>query len=219
MYGFISSMSAIQNHQPSLKQKGQRKTQDPCANCYLHKDRCICAFIPSLTFRTKLSLIIHSKELKRATNTGSLAAKALVNSEIHIRGRIDHPLSGADILDSNYQPLLFYPAAEAMDLTAEVVQGFNKPIQLIVPDGNWRQASKVNTRYPEFAPIPRVMIKAPNLSTQHLRTETTAEGMATLQAIAWAFGVLEGETAQSELLALYEKKLAATLLGRGQALV
>lgn len=211
-------MSENQNHQNTSKHKGLRKTQDPCSNCFLHKDRCICAFIPALKFETKLSLIIHAKELKRATNTGTLAAKALINSEVHIRGLQDSPLSGADILNSSYQPLLFYPAEDAIDLTREFVQSFEKPIQLLVPDGNWRQASKVHTRYPEFKDIPRVMIKAPNTSTQHLRAETTAEGMATLQAIACAFGILEGEKAKVDLLALYEKKLAATLKGRGQAL-
>lgn len=202
----------------SLKIKRLRKTQDPCSLCYLHKDRCICAFIPQLNFQTHLSLIIHAKELKRTTNTGTLALKALINSKIYIRGLKDKPLSGADILNANYQPLLFFPAKEATDLTPDFVQSFKKPIQLIVPDGNWRQASKIHTRYPEFQTIPRVMIKATNVSTQHLRTETTPEGMATLQAIAFAFGILENEKAKNDLLALYEKKLEATLLGRGQVL-
>lgn len=202
-----------------LKAKGQRKTQDPCLGCYLHKERCICHFIPTLYFKTKLSLIIHIKELNRATNTGRLAAKALVNSQIHIRGLKNQPLSGNELLDPNYQPLFFYPTADAQALTNDFIKGINKPVQLIVPDGNWRQASKVASRYPEFNQIPRVMIKSPNLATQHLRKESFVEGMATLQAIALAFGALEGPVAQTELLALYEKKLTATLLGRGQVLV
>ena len=196
------------------KPRGQRKTQDPCPKCFLHKDRCICAFIPRLIYKTKLTLIIHAKELKRTTNTGTLAVHSLVNSEIHIRGLKDQSLSGNKILDQNYQPLLFFPADNAIELTSEFIKSFEKPIQLIVPDGNWRQASKVHTRYPELSHIPRVMIKEPNQSKAHLRAETTAEGMATLQAIAMAFGVLEDDSAKNALFALYSKKLEATLKGR-----
>lgn len=214
----MGSMTGLTLLNQTPKHKGQRKTQDPCPDCYLHKARCICATIPLLKFKTKLSLIIHAKELKRATNTGRLAIKALTNSELHIRGSLDQPLMGSDVLDLNYQPLFFFPAADALELTTDLIQNFKKPIQLIVPDGNWRQASKVHTRYPEFQLIPRVMIKSANLATQHLRKETTDYGMATLQAIALAFGVLEGEKAQTLLLELYENKLAATLIGRGQSL-
>lgn len=199
------------------KPRGQRKTQDPCPKCYLHKDRCICSFIPRLEFRSKLTLIIHAKELKRTTNTGTLAIHSLVNSEMHIRGQKDHALSCDKILNENYQPLLFFPADNAIDLTKEFIATFTKPVQLLVPDGNWRQASKVNSRYPELSTVPRVMIKEPNLSKSHLRAETTAEGMATLQAIAMAFGILEGESAKIALLDLYNKKLEATLKGRPQS--
>ena len=40
------------------------------------------------------------------------------------------------------------------------------------------------------------------------------EGMATLQAIAYALGVIEGSSVQNELLKLYHLKLEKTLLGR-----
>jgi DTW domain-containing protein YfiP len=201
-----------------VRQRGQRKTQDPCPTCFLHKDLCICAQIPHLDLKTKLILIIHAKELKRTTNTGRLATHALVNSELLVRG-LDHaPLDLSSLLTPSYRTLLFFPADDAEDLTVEYVQQDPRPIQLIVPDGNWRQASKVNTRHLELKDIPRVMIKAPNLASQHLRAETTPEGMATLQAIAEAFGVIEGADVRKALMDLYQAKLSATLKGRGQKL-
>ena len=88
------------------------------------------------------------------------------------------------------------------------------PVNLIVPDGNWRQASKVHRRHPELGALPRVKLSQPNVGTDHLRTEHFLEGHSTLEAIAMAFEVLESEAVGLALTALYRAKLAATLAGR-----
>lgn len=197
-----------------MRPRGQRKTQDPCEGCFLHRERCICEFIPSLRVKTKLSLIIHYKEMRRTTNTGLLATKALVNSDVVIRGEVGRKLDWDKILDPNYRTVLFFPAEDANELNAEFVRQSEKPIQLLVPDGNWRQASKIHYRHREIEHLPRVMIKGPNREVQRLRKETLPEGMATLQAIAEAMGVLEGPALKNELLRLYHRKLEGTLKGR-----
>jgi len=194
----------------------KRKTKAPCQICFLHLDLCICHLIPKLDLKTRLCLVIHAKELKRTTNTGRLAIEALVNSEMRVRGEDTTPMDLSDLLSDRYRTLLFYPSAEALELNAEFMSLDPRPVQLIVPDGNWRQASKVHYRHKELSEIPRVMIRAPNLSRHHLRAETTAEGMATLQAIAEAMGVIEGSLARDQLMKLYEAKLQGTLIGRGQ---
>ncbi len=193
----------------------KRKTKDPCPVCFLHKSMCLCASIPKLDLRTRVCLVIHRKELKRTTNTGQLALNALTNSEMKVRGSINEHLDLSQVLNSDYYPLLFFPAENAIELTADFVATIKKPILLIVPDGNWRQASKVHSRYPELKDVPRVMISTKNKNDQHLRKESTEYGMATLQAIAYALGAIEGEAVQSELLKLYHLKLQKTLIGRG----
>ncbi len=198
-----------------VRKRGQRKTQDPCENCFLHRERCLCDFIPRLETKTKISLVIHAKELRRTTNTGLLATKALVNSQILVRGADNGRLNLSELLNPMYRPILFFPAEGAEELNLDFVSQSELPIHLIVPDGNWRQASKVHHRHPELKDIPRVMIKLPNTDTHHLRAESTPEGMATLQAIAHALGVIEGEFVKQKLLELYHLKLERTLLGRG----
>ncbi|MGZ3744471.1 MAG: tRNA-uridine aminocarboxypropyltransferase [Pseudobdellovibrionaceae bacterium] len=194
----------------------KRKTKDPCPVCYLNRNLCICDSIPHLNLKTKLCIVVHHRELKRTTNTGRLALKALPNSEMRVRGEAREALDLSDLLVPEYRSLLFYPAEEALDLTSEYVLADSRPIQLIVPDGNWRQASKVHYRHPELKCIPRVMIKAPNRAKFHMREEHTKEGMATLEAIACALGVIEGEAVKAALMELYKVKLVATLSGRGQ---
>jgi DTW domain-containing protein YfiP len=197
------------------KGRGKRKTQDPCEGCGLHKTRCLCEAIPCISLQTKISLVIHAKELKRTTNTGTLAHKALPNSEIFVRGLPGEQLDLSSLLSDNYRTFLFFPCVEAVELSAALVEESSTPIQLIVPDGNWRQASKVHHRHAELKALPRVMIKAKNPSLHHLRAETLQEGMATLQAIAYALGVIEGQQVQEQLLRLYQLKLETTLRARG----
>lgn len=151
----------------------RRKTFDPCQVCFLHKERCICETIPSLHLKTKISLIIHAKELKRTTNTGRLALKALTNSEMRVRGEDRTILNLTDLLIPSYRTLLFYPSEEAFELDEKLVAESTLPIQLIVPDGSWRQASKVHYRHHELKNIPRVKISTPNTSLLHMRAENT----------------------------------------------
>lgn len=196
----------------------KRKTKDPCPGCSLHKERCICAYIPSLNLKTKITLVVHAKELKRTTNTGTLALKGLINSEIIVRGKDQIAVDLSHLITPSYRTYLFYPAQNALELNQELVRLDERPIQLIVPDGNWRQASKVHIRHPELSLIPRVMISTPNLATHHLRAENTEYGMSTIEAIARALGIIEGEEIGNQLTLLYQKKLTQTLAGRGELL-
>lgn len=200
---------------PAKKYTRTRKIKDPCLRCYLHKDRCICHLIPRLELKTKITLVIHHRELKLNTNTGRLALAALPNSEMRVRGKERTPLDLSDLLDPSYHTLLFYPSPDAVELGPQVLESIERPIQLIVPDGSWRQASKVHYRHPELANVPRVMISTPNNYPFFMRRETTEHGMATLQAVAKALGIIEGNDVRAQLLRVYEAKVEQTLRARG----
>lgn len=195
----------------------QRKTKTPCLRCGLNSVLCICELIPVLSLKTRVLLVIHTRELKRTTNTGKLALEALVNSAMKIRGIKDQPLDLSDQLMPEYESLLYYPSEDAVILNQSFMKSITKPVQLIVPDGSWRQASKVHIRHSEIGHLQRVMINAENTARHHLRAETTSYGMSTLEAIAKALGVIEGAEVEALLTALYQAKLRNTLIGRGQS--
>lgn len=190
-----------------------RKTKDPCPGCALHHSLCICALMPCLDLKTKVSLVIHAKEIKRTTNTGRLAVRMLSNSEVYVRGQSVEPV--VIELAAGYRPLLFFPSEEARELSSDLISEDSRPIQLIVPDGNWRQASKVSSRHPEIHSVERVKISTPRPLGPLLRAETSPEGMATLQAIAEALRILEGDEVYSQIMGFFQAKLQATLKGRG----
>ena len=138
-----------------------------------------------------------------------------MNSEMRVRGDTREPLDLRDLLNPRYRTFLFYPSDDAVELDNELVARDRTPIQLIVPDGTWRQASKVHFRHHELRDVPRVKISAPDSSKFHLRAQHRPEGMATLQAIAHALGVLEGDLVKAQLMKLYDLRVERALVARG----
>lgn len=176
---------------------------------------CLCDVTPRMELSTRICLVIHHRELTRSSNTGLLALRALVNSEMRIRGEEREALDLKDLLIPQYRTFLFYPSEDAVELDQELVRQQPTPIQLIVPDGTWRQARKLHVRHPELKDVQRVKISAPNHSTFQLRAQSRPERMATLQAIAHGLGVIEGDRVKAQLMTLYHAKIERTLIGRG----
>jgi DTW domain-containing protein YfiP len=84
-----------------------------------------------------------------------------------------------------------------------------------VPDGNWRQTSKMRRRDPIMADLPCVRLPPGPPSAYRVRKETKAEGLATIEAIARTLGILEGPTVQKALEDLLDLMVTRTLASRG----
>ena len=195
--------------------KRQPTTNERCESCGVSVAACLCDLIPRIELRTKVCLVIHHRELSRSSNTGLLAIRALVNSEVRVRGEQREALDLKDLLTARYRSVLFYPSADAVELDEAMVMQDSRPIQLLVPDGTWRQARKITSRHPELRDLPRVKISKPNNSIFQLRVQSKPERMATLQAIAEGLGIIEGDVVRSKLMKLYDAKIERTLRARG----
>jgi DTW domain-containing protein len=190
-----------------------------CETCGASATACLCDVVPRIDVRTKVCLVIHHREVSRSSNTGLLAIRALVNSEVRVRGEHREALDLQDLLTKQYRSFLFYPSADAVELNQALVMQEPTPIQLLVPDGTWRQARKIHSRQPELRDLPRVKISAPNESIFQLRAQSKPERMATLQAIAEGLGVIEGDRVRVQLMKLYQAKIERTLKARGIVVV
>jgi DTW domain-containing protein YfiP len=183
-----------------------------CRRCQLHRSVCVCALIPTLETRTRLVLIIHRNEERKPTNTGRLATLCLPNSEVVRRGHLTGEPSLA--LGAHTQPLLLFPHEDATPLGQWATT--DRPVTLVVPDGNWRQASKVRKRVPALANVPCVSLPDGDISRYRLRAEPRTDGLATMEAIARALGVLEGPPVERALSHLFRVMVDRTLWIRGQ---
>jgi DTW domain-containing protein YfiP len=173
---------------------------------------CICALVPRIETRTRLVLVMHRTEERKTTNTGRLAAHCLPNSEVWIRGRANEPAAAID-LDARSQSVLLFPHEDAVPITR--FANAPRPVTLIVPDGTWRQASRVRQRIPGLREVPCVSIPPDAPSEYRLRHESHREGLATLEAIARAFGILEGPHVRAAMEHVLRVMVERTLWSRG----
>jgi DTW domain-containing protein YfiP len=173
---------------------------------------CVCDLIPRVPTRTRVVLFIHRSEDLKSTNTGRLATECLPNSEVLVRGQETHE-NPRFTCHSDELPLLLFPHEGATPLTEFVSSA--QPLVLIVPDGTWRQASKVRNRVPGLEGVRCVSLPAGPPSAYRLRFEAHRDGLATMEAIARALGILEGDHIQRALDNVFRAVVERTLWSRG----
>ena len=180
----------------------------------MRNEHCLCDDLPQIDNETLLTVIMHHRESWKTTNTARLAGLCLKKSEIYLRGLKKKPLNTASLIKSDHTPLFLTLNERSKVLSQELLSTLKPPFQLIVPDGNWRQASKVGKR--EAALNAAVWVKLPPgpTSQYQLRHEHLEEGLATLEAIARAYGIIESKQIQIQLEEAFLKMVSRTLLTR-----
>ena len=180
----------------------------------MYQTLCICALLPTLATRTRLMVIMHYREERKPTNTGRLAARCVADSRIHIVGDRERPLP-EPLLGSDEQPLLLFPADDAVPIAT--FANSPTPMTLIVPDGNWRQASKMHARVAGLQRATCVTLPDDGeITAYRLRAEPRDGGLATAEAIARALAVLEPDAkAANAILAVFRIMVERTLWLRG----
>ncbi len=183
----------------------------------MHRSLCICAMLPRIDTRTRVLVVLHQLEAVKPTNTGIVAARCLTNSAVVYRGRAPEGAERppvAEALGSGVQPLLLFPHDTATPL--ESWRGTREPVALVVPDGTWPQAARTRKRLPELASIPCVSLPDPAAVVDRLRAPPHPGQLATLEAIAVALGILEGDEVAAALMRVYRVMTERTLWTNGR---
>ncbi len=193
----------------------RKKYDERCVHCLMKVDLCICTLIPKISLSTKIIVLTSKREIQVPTNTGRLACQALENSAILVRGDIDKPYDLQEHVQAQGTVLVLYPSPEADLLDEGFVKKMARPCTLIVPDGNWRQTSKMRRRDPFLVNVPQVTLPTGVSSKYGVRNENKEGGLATIEAIARSLGVIEGPEVQLALEALMATMVGRVLQSRG----
>jgi len=188
--------------------------EDRCFGCKIHKNFCFCDHFSNLPLKTNVSIIMHVSERKLPSNTAWIAKQALKNCSLYVRGEVNHHFEATQVLSEQYIPLFLFPQEGALQLTKSLVSSFDRPIQLIVPDGNWHQAKKVKMREKSFDSIQAVCLKENYPSIYSLRKEPFAGALCTLEAISYALKEIEGEQVFEYLMEILKTMVYRTDLVR-----
>lgn len=161
---------------------------------------------------------MHYREEITTTNTGRIAHYLLNASDIHLRGLVEKPLQGEIVLKTNHTPLYLFPSEHAVMLTEDFVSSIKGKIQLIVPDGSWRQAKRVSKRESFLKNVTHVKIPDTSSGIFFLRRKVMDEGVSTIEAIARALGIIESTSLQKNLQDVFRIMVEKTLETRGKKL-
>jgi DTW domain-containing protein YfiP len=191
------------------------KRSERCPHCRLHTDLCICNIVPRIDLATRLILVMHRREWAKPTATGPLALTVLTNSELRIQGDQEQPLDFRDLDTDQRRTLLLYPGEEARILSRSLLSADPRPVNLVVPDGNWRQAARMGRRLPGLEHATMVRLPEGAKTGWGIRKECHPEGLATFEAIARALGIIDSVAVQKSMEELFQLMVARTLLARG----
>ncbi len=199
-------------------------SENRCAPCGLYRPLCICDIAPKLETRTRVLVLMHVREMPLTTNTARLAELALKNAELRVRGKKGEDLDCSDVgANTEYYPGVLFPSADAEVLTPELVESFKKPLLLVVPDGNWKQTSKIQKRVPGLAHLPKFKLPPGPPSEYRLRIAPKPEYVSTFEAILRAVKIAETPYVGMEkaieiekiLHGYFKMKVERTLWSRG----
>jgi DTW domain-containing protein YfiP len=174
----------------------------------------MCSYIIPRETDTRVIVVMHRRELIKTTSSAHFASQCLVHCDIRVRGHAADPVRIPERLDQNRRLLVLYPTDAATPLKDAIV-GDDRPITLVVPDGSWRQASKIPRREPDLANVQAVRLPSSIHAPFALRREPKSFGMSTATAIFHALSIIEGEQAMSTCFSLYEHWISKMLQARG----
>jgi DTW domain-containing protein YfiP len=156
-----------------------------------------------LVTRTRLVIIQHVLEQAQPSNTVRPAAALLSTLEVRPFGVKDAPLK----LDDLEGAWLLWPEGTPRRDDEPL------PSTLVLLDGSWSQARHMSQRLAGLRGLRKWSLPAP-AERRSLRA-APAGGMSTLEALAEALAVLEGEAVASQLRAAHQQMIDKQLADRG----
>jgi DTW domain-containing protein len=172
-----------------------------CETCLYR--RCLCAEVPRVATRTHVVIVRHRAERHRSSNTGRLAHAALPNSTL-----VDYE-----------QPLQLPALAGAWLLFPEGPVAHTAPVpppqQLIVLDATWSQARRMYRKLGALRGLPILRLPETAMPQARLRESPAPGRVSTIEAIARALRLVEGDEVAVPLEVLFQLAVArAAATGR-----
>ena len=180
-----------------------------CPECWIRREYCVCADVPQVISRTEVVVIRHLRESFKSTGTVRPAALALRTLRC-----IDYSEDGQPAID--LQPTYAQPGSYVLfpsDSPSPWPSGAVS--RLILIDGTWRQARRMYQRLPSLHSLPQLSLPPKAERVLRLREAPSQVGRSTLEAIADALEILEGESIAAPLHALHRLYVERVFRARG----
>ncbi|NNL56543.1 MAG: DTW domain-containing protein [Pseudomonadales bacterium] len=163
----------------------------PAATCYCHRLRQIDNLWP-------VTIMQHANERKHVLATARIAALSLAHCQL-VEGPAGDTQTQLEQDLQAKQPLLVYPAANAVDIA--VLAG-SEPRPLLLLDGTWRKTRRMLHESALLRSLPKVCLPRSERYTSRyrLRKSPRAGYLSSVETIAYMLGALEQNPAKYQPL-------------------
>ena len=177
-----------------------------CKRCLIVERWCICADLPTVTTRTELVIVRHERESWKSTGTARIASLAMPGLQ---------PLEYREDAEPARSQLEAVAPGSHLLFPTEGSAPFSEVKRLVLLDGTWRQTRKMYTRLPSLHAVPRLTLPEKDTRVLRLRDSKFEAGRSTLEALAEAVALLEGEAVAAPLFALHSLYVERVFRARG----
>jgi len=170
------------------------KDQRWCQNCWLLREVCICSRLNPIESLQNITihLLMHFKEYKRSSNTGYLLKSLLPhNTKVYIFG-LEEDWEKLLSEVNNQQVCVMYPKEDSVEVSESMNQ---EHLHVVVLDGTWRQARKINAKLPKEWPRVKLNLVAPSKFVS--RTQTNSKGLSTIESVSMMLKKLGYQNSQN----------------------
>ena len=197
------AIGGLQGTNRPFKARGSRVVR--CNSCLMPEKHCICSYRQLSFSNIRFWLLMHRKEQFKPTNTGRLILDTIGGSSLSIWDRVQppEPLINAINTAPNRFALMFPGDPDTDRSPLEWSSGGDGQLMtIIIPDGTWRQASRMVNKSPYLAKLPRIGLWKTVGSEYQLRKSNNNNQLCTAEV---AIEVLKqcNEQQQTEILSSY----------------
>ena len=157
-----------------------------CYQCHFHSGQCFCDDLITVTTNIRFTIVMHCREFNLTSNTGRLAKNTLPGCEIILRGVEGEEINWDKIIKQDELTYFLFPSSDSIEATKENIPSpTNKKIHIIVPDGSWRQASKVHKRESALSNIKCIKLPERNYRSNYFLRKSPKENyLCTYEAMS-----------------------------------
>ena len=190
----------------SFTNKGQ---PGRCQRCWILGSFCICPSLPAVTTRTEVLVVRHERESWKSTGTARIASLGMPALRILDFKENSEPARSELPKEVESGAHLLFPTDESAPWDGSVVR------KLVLLDGTWRQVRRMYAKLPALHSLPKLALPEKVAKVLRLRDSKFEAGRSTLEAIAEAIALLEGEALAAPLQTLHAQYVERVFRARG----
>jgi len=160
-----------------------------CKQCAYPERTCLCRAVTKVSYRTRIVVLQHPSESRHAKNTARIISLVIPDTETVVGETAGDFRDVRNRFQSDPTAIVLYPAAISTPLKESVDRETINTI--IIIDGTWRKAKKIWLSNPWLHTMRVCDINDANSSLYNIRSGSNPNGLASIEAAAFALSQLE----------------------------